>query len=371
MTSSKQDLRKTIQETFSQQYKFTDQQRSNIQDCLVCEKRINEKKQELKQHKQYLLQLVERELSTQTQTQTQSISSLVNLVKKYQLTRLNDKERGILCSMLEKIIQKLFELPITTTTSQKDKFPLIAYLYSLIRKLPWCDDTIEENLFTSFLFFLNTNNFSDAELDVLINLFQKKDMILLLLRNNRFPEMNKFIPDDVTVLYNTVIKLTSRYKARPTNKYIPMILLEELSRSLNTLTSTSANAPASLDKLKTGCNTELQKLMTEYTTKYTEDSYPGISSLMKKLLEADGLKRRFSKSISDRKAKNRGYIEILRSLKARLPYGTEFTLMINEGVTKFKKEFEDIAEIHGIPPTSDDKMDILRNHFNSKGFGWW
>jgi len=357
MVSSKQDLTRIIQETFPKQYKFTEQQRINIWYCRLCEEEIYGIKKKLEQHKKYLLQL----MKVSTQKQTQSISSLVNLVKKYQLGRLTETDRSTLCSVLENIISKLFELSIT---SQKDKFPLIAYLYSLIRKLS-CADTIEENLFTSFLYFLTINNFSNAELDDLINLFQEKDiMILLLLRNNRFPK--KLNTDDVTLLYDMVMKLTSIYKARPTNKYIPMILLEELSRSLNT----SDNAPASLNELKLGCNAELQTLMAEYTTKYTEHSYDSISMLMERLLEADGLKRRFSKSISDRKAKNRGYIEILRSLKARHPYKTKFEFM-GGGVAKFKEEFEDIAKIHEIPPTSDDKMDILRNHFNSDRLGWW
>jgi hypothetical protein len=60
----------------------------------------------------------------------------------------------------------------------------------------------------------------------------------------------------------------------------------------------------------------------------------------------------------------------LRSLKARHPYKTKFEFM-GGGVAKFKEEFEDIAKIHEIPPTSDDKMDILRNHFNSDRLGWW
>ena len=282
---------------------------------------------------------------------------MVPIIKKTQSRQrhyITEEERQIPCEILGKIIKTLLEIK-EVYASEKDKFPLIAYLYSIIRKSK-CSG-IEQNLFEYFLDFLTLNKFSDEDLLDLIKLFQEQT--LLLPENNRFLNISTLNHDSISMLVDLVIQLSDIYKKnqRPAKA---IILLEELLRSLHTMNI--ENVPR-LKEFTTRCKTKIDEFMVVYALK----SKPSISRVMEGLLQTGGLRQKLFSTDNTRNTKNHNYVKILFSLIAR-HHSYSRTIMSK---SEFEENFTDIANIYGLKPPTGKKMGTLYSYFKEGHSAWW
>jgi len=317
-----------------------EKQAKYIPACKTCKQELQLRKTILQKQKQ---------LKQKVGIDETIISSLVPIIKKTQST---EEERQIPCENLGKIIKTLLEIK-GVYASEKDKFPLIAYLYSIIRKSK-CSG-IEQNLFEYFLNFLALyNKFSDQDLLDLINLFQEGT--LLLPENDRFPDISKLNRDSIPMLVDLVINLSDIYKDIKDNKRPAkaIILLEELLRSLHTVNKENVHQ---FEEFTTRCKTKIDEFMGIYAPK----TKPSISRVMESLLPTGGLRQKLFSTDNTRNAKNHNYAKILLSLIARHNIYSRSRMKKSE----FEKNFTDIANIYGLKPPTGQKMGTLYSWFKS------